>query len=145
MYIYIHLNPTNKSQLAFDVIRCCIILFLNFIWVLLRTLQSFYCIFQPISMDTGNVFKDNTLDTPSKDQMSSEECCVCVCGGGGFCQKLMSATYQIHMAKIMTFAPLEPFYFQKLYFFSNFLFVILNLLAKKSVYMTKIVIFLCRS
>ena len=29
------------------------------------------------------MFKDNTLDTPSKDQMSSEECCVCVCGGGG--------------------------------------------------------------
>ena len=40
---------------------------------------------------------------------------------GGICQKLMSATYQIHMAKIMTFAPLEPFYLQKLYFFSNFL------------------------
>ena len=29
--------------------------------------------------------------------------------GGGFCQKLMSANYQISMTKTMTFAPLVPF------------------------------------
>ena len=64
-------------------------------------------------------------------------------GGGGFCQKLMSATYQIHMAKIMTFAPLGPFLpflkgplnspvmdIFKSYIFFQFSFVILNLLAK---------------
>ena len=33
----------------------------------------------------------------------------------------MSATYQIHMAKIMTFAPLGALLFSKVIFFSNLL------------------------
>ena len=71
-------------------------------------------------------------------------------GGRGFCQKLMSANYNISLTKIMTICSLEALfalfertpkltknghfisYWTKLYFF-QFSFVILNLLAKRYV------------
>ena len=83
-------------------------------------------------------------------------------GGRGFCQKLMSANYNISLTKIVTFAPLRLFlpflkgslnspkmdilyHIRQSNIFFNFLLLYWTYLPKDMLLFTKIVVFFCRS